>query len=295
MTTANSWENSLLFLLLSLIWGSSFILMKWGLSQLSPYEVASMRMLSGGILLLPVLFTRSEQNTNKPSGLILLSGLLGSFFPAYLFCIAETKIDSALAGTLNALTPLFTLILGSLFFHKKIALVKWIGVIIGFAGMCLLLARNSRIDTTALYYALLIVLATFCYGLNVNLVATRLQGISPLRLAALAFAYLIPPSLLILWRLGFFRHDFSDSGTLKAVGASVLLGFGGTAIASVLYYRLIKQAGTLYASLVTYGIPFVAIGWGLLAGEQFTLLDAGCLLIILGGVWLTRKGPVKQT
>ena len=101
----NKFINWTIFCILSIIWGSSFVLMKEGLTALSPYQVASIRMLSSGLILLPFAFNAFKKIPKEKLSLVVLSGILGSFIPAYLFCIAETKIDSSLAGILNSLTP----------------------------------------------------------------------------------------------------------------------------------------------------------------------------------------------
>ncbi len=166
-----SWGNWFIFLALSLVWGSSFILMKEGLRVLDAYQVASIRILSAGLVLLPFLPQSLRAVPRNKLGTVLLSGLMGTFFPAYLFCLAETKLDSALAGILNALTPLFTLSMGAMFFHVQIGWRKWTGVVIGFVGMILLmLAGRQTVDFSYLGFASFILLATIFYGINVNTV-----------------------------------------------------------------------------------------------------------------------------
>ena len=278
------------FVLLSIIWGSSFILMKEGLKELTAYEVAAMRMLSAGIILLPFALKGFQQVDKKSMGYVLLTGVLGSFIPAILFCVAETKIDSALAGMLNSLTPLCVVVIGILFFRSKTQWQKIAGVVVGFAGMVLLfLTQKSAAQDTHLSYALLVFIATLCYGVNVNILSKHLQHIPSLQIAAIAFVALIIPSLIVLGMNGFFSHPFSNTAVIKAVGASALLGVFGTAIASVLFYVLMKRAGALFASMVTYGIPFVAVFFGVLAEETVTALQIVGLLIILSGVYIANK------
>jgi drug/metabolite transporter (DMT)-like permease len=279
-----------LFVLLSFIWGSSFILMKQGLKELTAYEVAAMRMLSAGVILLPFALKGFQQVDKKSIGYILLTGVLGSFIPAILFCVAETKIDSALAGMLNALTPLCVIVIGILLFRSKTQWQKITGVIVGFGGMVLLfLSQKSASQDTHLFYAMLVFIATLCYGLNVNILSKYLRHIPSLQIAAIAFVALIIPSLLVLWMNGFFSHSFNNASVIKAVSASAVLGIFGTAIASVLFYMLMKRAGALFASMVTYGIPFVAVFFGVLAGETVTVLQIVGLLIILSGVYIANK------
>jgi drug/metabolite transporter (DMT)-like permease len=279
-----------LFTLLAFIWGSSFILMKEGLKELTAYQVAAIRMLSAGIVLLPFALKSFKNVDRKSLWKVLLTGIIGSFIPAILFCIAETKIDSALAGMLNALTPLCVIIIGVLFFKSSTKWQKTLGVIVGFAGMVLLfLSQKTTSGETHWFYALLVFIATLCYGLNVNILSLYLKHIPSLQIAAIAFVALIVPSILLLWADGFFRSDFLDDDVLLAVGASSVLGVFGTAVASILFYMLMKRAGALFSSMVTYGIPFVAVFWGVVAGESVTALQMVGLLIILSGVYLANK------
>lgn len=282
--------NWFLFLILCFIWGSSFILMKEGLRELTAYEVAAMRMLSAGVILLPFALKGFRAIQRKDLVTIIITGLLGSFIPAILFCVAETKIDSALAGMLNALTPLFVITVGALFFKSAVQWKKLLGVLVGFSGMLLLFfSKEGSTGSGNLLYASLILVATFCYGLNVNIISYRLKHVGSLNIAAVAFVSLIIPSLLILILSGYFNHSFSDLSFIKASSASAVLGIFGTAVASILFYMLMKRAGPLFSSMVTYGIPFVAVAWGLYAGETITLFQMIGLLIILLGVYLANR------
>lgn len=280
-----------LFILLALTWGSSFILMKEGLKGLSAYQVASLRILSAGIVLLPLLRKALKEIPKKMIRPVIISGFLGTFFPAFLFCVAQTRIDSSLAGVLNALTPIFTIALGVAFFKLKIGWVKWAGMLLGFLGMLLLILGGiQHINLNYLGYAFLVLMATICYGLNVNMVHQYLKEMAPLHVATIAFTALIPPSILILAGTGYFSQiNFSDTTWLTSSGASIGLGIAGTGIASVIFYTLVKKAGPVFASMVTYGIPFVAIFWGVVAGESVTALQFAGMLVILAGVRLANK------
>ncbi len=259
------------------------------MNVLSPYQVASIRIMSAGIILLPFAIKAFKHIPAQKRWLVILSGLLGSFFPAYLFCIAETKIDSALAGILNALTPLFVIVTGIGFFQLKVKMNQVVGIIIGFIGLTLLVAAGANISVQYISYALLVLLATLLYGINVNLVGKHMQGIGSLEIAAMAFIFLIIPCAVILQFTGFFALPLSEQSYVQSILASATLGVFGTAIASILFYMLVKRAGALFASTVTYGIPFVAIGWGIWDGEHVNLQQVVCLAIILVGVYLVNK------
>lgn len=290
----DKWVSWLLFVLLSLIWGSSFMLMKRGMygagnvPTLSAYQVAALRILSAGVVLLPFAVKHLYSIPGKVTLSIASSGLLGSFIPAFLFCIAETRIDSSLAGFLNALTPISTIVVGVLFFQSRFKRSKLLAVLIAFSGMVLLFLANRQQNFQHMIYAGFVVLATLCYALNVHVVNRQLQHIPSTVIASLAFSLLIPLCLLVLYSSGFFELEFNSEQWLS-VGAATLLGVMGTAVASIIFYMLMKKAGPLFSSMVTYGIPFVALGWGLAAGEQVYPLQLAGLSIILIGVFMANR------
>lgn len=297
-TVSKKFTDWLLFIVLSVIWGSSFILMKIGLdNHLSPYQIAAVRIVAAGLLLLPVAVKAIVHIPVKKFPLIVLSGALGSFFPAFLFCIAEQELDSSLAGMLNSLTPIFVIIIGALFFKKDTPANKVIGILIAFAGSILLVLSKGPIQTTDnLINPLLIVLATIMYGMNVNIVSKYLSHLSSLQVAALALTSNAIPAIIVLYFTGFFSLSFSDTAVLKGTAASIALGVGGTAIATILFYNLVKRAGPIFSSMVTYGIPFVAILLGVyFNNEHFDWKKGACLLVILFGVfWANKKTGNRQ-
>lgn len=223
--------------------------------------------------------------------LIFLSGATGSLIPAFLFCIAEEKIDSSFAGTLNAVTPIFAIIMGSVFFNIKVAANKITGIIIAFAGMLLLFFSKGGLGKEMhLGHSLLVVLAAMMYGFNVNFVSKKLSGISSLHLTAIGLCSNAIPALVILIFTGFFSLPFNQSDILIATGASAILGIIGTAVATIIFYSLVKRASPVFASMVTYGIPFVAIVWGIVYKEEVGWKQLVSLLVILAGVyWANRK------
>ena len=281
--------NVAIFCILSIIWGSSFVLMKEGLTALSAYQVASLRMLFSGLVLLPFAINAFKKIPKEKMGIVFLSGFLGNFIPAYLFCIAETNIDSSLAGILNSLTPLFTILVGLSFFKTTINRQKMIGVVIGFIGLCLLFAAGKNISFQNLGFASLVLVATFFYGLNVNVVGKFLKNIRAIDIVSVAFAFLIIPSTIILYLTGYFSMSFTNPHFQQATMASIVLGVVGTSIASILFYMLIKRSSIIFASMVTYGIPIIAVAWGIYFGESISILQVGSLLIILAGVYIVNK------
>lgn len=286
-----SWS---IFILLCFIWGSSFILMKVSQKGLTAPQIASLRIFSAALVFLPFAFFHIRKFPRQKIGTVMLAGLAGNLFPAFCFAIAVTRIDSSLAGILNSLTPICVVIIGIVFFKDHIKSRKILGVMIGFAGLCLLTFTQKGIHLHNINYALLVLAGTISYGINVNLVAHYLKGIPPLHVTSISLGFMIIPTTILLWQQGFFQQDFSDPVLQWAVVNSCLLGIVGSAIATFIFYVLVQRAGGLFASLVTYGIPFVALFWGFLDGESITWIEIIALTIILAGVYLANR-PDKKT
>jgi drug/metabolite transporter (DMT)-like permease len=289
------WINWLVFALLSLVWGSSFVLIKEGLRSFSPYQVASLRMLFAGLVLVPFAIKALPQIPKEKMGLVLISGVAGNFIPAFLFCIAETQIDSSLAGILNSLTPLFTILVGISFFKVQTNITKIIGVIIGFIGLCFLFAAGKDMSMRNMSYAGLVLMATLFYGINVNMVGRYLQNIGALNIASVAFSFLVLPSAAILFFTGYLNNNFTNQTVIQSTLASAVLGIVGTSLASILFYYLIKRAGVIFGSLVTYGIPIVAVCWGMVYGEKITPMQYVWMGVILIGVFIANRPMVKRS
>lgn len=290
-TSFTSWA---LFILLCFIWGSSFKLMHDSQEGLSSVQIAALRIFSAGLVFLPFALFQFRQVPRKKMGLVILSAVFGNLLPAFLFAEAITRLDSSLAGILNSLTPICVVIVGIAFFKDRIGPKKIAGVLTGFLGLVLLtllplFMGEKTIGASHPFYVLLIVLATFLYGINVNMVGHYLRGVNPVVTATVSLAFMTLPTGIILWQQGFFQLPFSDPAVRNSVWASVGLGVGGTAIATALFYILVLRAGILFASLVTYGIPFIALFWGLVDHEKITWIQPLCLGIILLGVWLANR------
>jgi drug/metabolite transporter (DMT)-like permease len=281
--------NWSVFILLSFIWGSSFILMKISSTALNGWQIASIRLTSAGLIFLPLAVIHLFKIPKNKLLPVAVSGILGNLLPAFLFAIAiDKKVDSSLAGILNSLTPLLVILLGVLFFRTKISAPKITGVLIGFTGLLILSLSKGGITMNNFWFAFLILLATFCYALNVHLVSHYLKGIDPLKMATVSLGFMMLPALFFIWQQGVFGIA-TEKDNYWPIGAAMLLGIAGSAIATVFFYALIKRAGGLFASLVTYGIPVVAILWGIWDKENITGIQLGCLGLILGGVYLANR------
>lgn len=282
--------NWFIFILLSVIWGSSFIMMKEGLLHLSAFQLASLRIVFSGIVLLPAAIKHFKTVPKNKLLIIFLSGILGSLLPAYLFCVAELGIDSALAGTLNSLTPIFVIITGAIFFNSKTAGKKILGICVAFVGSLLLLFSKGQLhDNQNMLYVSFVIMATICYGFNVNMVYKYLQNIGSLQIASVALVFNAIPALIVLYFTGYFDLPLSNSAILYSTGHAALLGIFATAIASIIFYVLVKRAGAVFATMVTYGIPVIANFWGLIYGEEVGWKQFGCLLLILLGVYMANR------
>lgn len=285
----------LIFVLLCFIWGSSFILMKYSQQGLTATQIAALRIFSAGIVLLPFAIYPFIKFPKNKLFYTILVGIVGNLLPAFLFAEAISKnIDSALAGILNSLTPICVVIIAILFFKDVIKTKKIIGVAIGFVGLCILTVSHQSFSFQNAGYALLIFAATILYGINVNVVGHYLKDLNPVHVAAISLSFMAIPSAIVLLFNGFFQLDFSDQIILKAVIASSLLGIVASAIATALFYILVTKAGGLFASLVTYGVPFVALFWGFIYGEKISWIEIVCLGLILSGVYIVNMPDKKE-
>jgi drug/metabolite transporter (DMT)-like permease len=284
-----NFTNWLLFLLLSLVWGSSFILMKTSAEHLNGLQIGAVRIFAAGVSFLPFAAIYISRIPLRKMGIVILTGLLGNFFPALLFATAiKENGESSLASILNSLTPLFVIVIGVLFFRAKVAKNKIAGVLVGFAGLVMLSLLRGPVSAND-NGVLLILIATIFYGINVNLVSHFLKGIDGLKIASVSLAIMAIPSAAIMWQQNVFSIARYDEEARWSIAVACLLGIVGSAIATAVYYILIQRAGGLFASLVTYAIPMVAMIWGLLANESITGIEIGCLAIILTGVYLANR------
>jgi drug/metabolite transporter (DMT)-like permease len=292
----NKLLNWLLFVLLSIIWGSSFIIMKHSKEELTAAQIAALRIFSAGLIFLPFAVIHLRKIPRKKIFLVILSGVTGNLIPAFLFASAIAQnIDSSLASILNSLTPIFVVLIAIGIFRDKIKLQKIGGVVIGFAGLTLLFLFWKGIGFGNFKYASLILFATICYGINVNMVAHFLKDVNPVQIAVISLAFMTVPTVFVLWQQNFLQLAFDEPPVQWAVIEAATLGVVGSSIATAMFYVLIKRAGGLFASLVTYGVPVVGIFWGIVDGENITAKEIACLGIILFGVYLANKPEKKST
>ena len=295
-----SWLPALLFAVLALIWGSSFLLMKRGLAVFAPTQVAALRLAIAALWLVPLVWRDRRELPPIAWRLIVLAGLFGNGIPALLFATAQTKLDSASAGVLNSVSPVFTLLGAALFWGERVPWQRAVGIVLGLGGaVVLIVARaNSSLAFDPLY-AGLIVLASACYAVSTNLIRYHLGHLRALHLAGLAIGTVGLPAGLWLVLDGIFGSGalgkaMAQPGAWAALGYIAILGTLGTAMSVVLFTRLLQLVGSAAAS-VTYLIPVVALAWGVLDGEPVGLPHLLGFATILGGVWLANRQPRPGT
>ena len=275
--------------LLSLIWGSSFILIKKGLTGFGYFEAATIRLMSAGLAFLPFGIVNFKKIPRELLVYVFLTGFLGMFLPAYLFCLAQVKVQSAVAAMLNGLTPVFTFIFSILIFKITYKFNQVLGLLLGLACAILLAIERSNTVLSLNFHAGLIILATVCYGYNINLIKQRLSDIPSFALSTVTVSF----AGLLAFFLAFLPHiDNYHPSQMQWIPliSLITLGVLGTAIAQAVQYNLIRMTSALFASTITYIVPVVAVFWGVLDGEQFHLIHAVCIAGILAAVVLIRKG-----
>ena len=276
-------------LILSFVWGSSYILIKKALIGLSPLQVGSLRTIISTVLLLAIGYTSLKSIPKDKWKWILITGLV-SFIPPFLFAYAQTEIDSALAAILNSLTPLATLLIGVGFYRFKIDSKQISGVIIGLIGSVLLMYQGSVINPDQnLLYVFFIIFASILYALQVNLLKVHLQDVSAVAITVGNFIFIFPLAVVIFFMSDYKQIDISNKDVKVALFCLIILSIVGTVFAKILFNKFVQIASPVFASSVTYILPIVALFWGLLDGEIFTLNQLFATLIILIGVYLANK------
>lgn len=286
----------LYLILLALIWGSSFILMKKGMFTsdgqdiFSDSQVASLRMIFAGTVLLPFAFRSIHKLKNLKTTLFLLVvGLCGNFFPAFLFTYAETGVSSGFTGMLNSFTPIFALSIGFIVFKERLTKIQITGVTIGITGVVLLMIAGKNLEIKGEWSHLFaIVLATLFYAISLNTIKHRLSHLKSLEIASLAFFLILMPSIIVGLNNGTLDTISTNKFALQGMFYIAILSVIGTAIALVIFNQLIAISSVLFASSVTYLIPVVAVLIGLYFGEKISILQIGAMLIVLGGVFIAN-------
>lgn len=279
----------ILLFILALIWGSSFILMKKGLIGLSPYQLGALRIIFTSIFVLIIGFKSLTEIRLYQWKYIAVTSLFGTFIPAFLFPLSETKVSSSICSILNSLTPLNTLLIGMLAFGLTFKRNQFIGVLIGLFGTIILIfsGENSG-DSENYFYSIFAIIASACYAINVNLIKKYLSDVKPLSITTGNFVVLLIPAIIILLCTNFQTTMYLPE-TQHAMIYIVILGVVGTGIANIIFFRLIQTSSPVFATSVTYLIPIVAIFWGILDNESLNLIQMFGAFVILIGVYLANR------
>ncbi len=291
--------------ILSLIWGTSFILIKKALGQdadgnltLQPLQVGALRTMVSGVILIAIGWNSFAKTKRKDWPWLALSGLLGTFFPAFLFAYAQTEIDSAVSAILNSTVPLITLILGSILFGISFSKRQLLGVIIGLGGAVGLILAGMESNPGQNYlFVGLVLIACCCYASNVNIIKRYLQNIKPLAIATANFVFILPLAIIVFLSADGAQLEFTSEPVLTSLGYIVVLCIFGTVAAKVMFNKLVQMTSPVFASSVTYLMPVIGLTWGTLDGEKFTIWQGvATAVIILAVVLVTRnkKEPVSK-
>lgn len=280
----------ILLILLGIIWGSSFILIKKGLEVFSPLQVGTIRIFFAYLVILPIAIINLKKYFRQDWLKFFLVGMLGNFIPAILFAFAETGISSSLAGILNALTPIFTLIVGVIAFSLGMNKYQTAGLVLGFIGSgALSFIGSGGHFGTFNYYALFVIIATLCYGININLLKKFFPRFNSIVLTSLAMFSIGPFSIIYLLFSDFISILSSNDSALLALFYLFLLGAIGTSLALVLFNKLIQITTPVFASTVTYIIPIAAVIWGIIDGEYLHIIHFAGMALIISGVYIVNK------
>lgn len=278
--------GSIIFL--SLVWGSSFILVKKALNGLNFIELGSLRIFVAFLFFIPFFIKRRTKIEKKDWIYLAAAGLSGNLIPSILFSIAGKYLPSALSGMLNAFTPLFTLILGILFFSKKVTSKQTWGIFLGLIGCLGLTMVGESFSIDFNIHVIWVIIATLLYGLNSHIISSKLSKFDPITSTSGIFMVLGPISFLFLLSQSFFTGGM-DSERLLAIFYVSILGLAGSAISMIVFNRLIIMTSPVVAISVTYLIPVVALLWGVFDGEKIYLSHILFLIILLIGVYLVNR------
>ena len=280
---------------LSLIWGSSFILIKKALVGLEADQLGSLRIIFSSIIIILIAWKRLSKITRLEWKWITISAFLGSFFPAFLFAFAEKEIDSAVASIINSIVPLNTVIIGMVLFNIRSTKRQIIGVLIGLAGTYMLIMSGIKLNPDQNYlYSGFVILCSFLYALNVNIIKKYLQHLSALTITVGHFAVIIIPAVIVFCFSDFDVNSLKKQGTIDSIIYVLILAVFGTALAKILFNKLIKISSPVFASSVTYSMLIVSIFWGLVDGEKFSIYQLIATIIIILGVLLTNKKSIPK-
>ncbi len=284
------WLSWVLLIVLALLWGSSYILIKTALKSFTPFQVGSARMVLAFLLFAVPAFLYVRKVSFVKIKYITLVAVVGTLIPAFLYPIAQTRITSSLAGILNAVTPMFTLIIGALLFRYQFTLWKIIGLVLGLIGVVLLVVIQSNGSWgTVNVYAFFVILATILNAWSINIIKVYLQDVPSLILSSMTMLIISPIAGAYLFSTDFVGQLHFSTHVSYPFLALLFLGLINSGVTLVIYYRLLQISSPIFASSVTYLMPVVAILWGVMDGEQLTIMHYIGMVFILIGILVVNK------
>lgn len=284
-------ENKWVYLvILALMWGSSFILMKKALVGLSPLQAGAFRILIAAVILISIGYRKIKMISKIQWKYIAIVAFTATFFPVFLFSYAISEIDSSVSAILNSLTPLITMFIGVLFFSYQFSRKQVIGILVGLVGTIMLIVEGAELNPNQnYYYAILIFIASTGYAFSLNVLKKRLGDLDALSITVGCFVLLFIPATMVLLFSGFFEDDIYTKQVALSIGYVSLLAIFGTAIAKVMFNKLVQISTPIFSSSVTYLITVVAVSWGFVDGEKLSLYQVFSILIIFLGVYMVNK------
>ena len=252
-------------------------------------QVGSLRLSISALVCLAFIWHQWKQIPWKRLKVLLLVGITGTGIPSFLFPLAQVHMNSSLAGILNSLTPLFTLVLGMLLFKTKFVWGKTLGVTIGLLGAASLFMFGEKAGFEgSVVYGFLIVLATMCYATSTNLVGSYLRDVNSIIISSISFVMVGIPAIFYLFTTGFSTTLLEHPQGWEALGYISILAVVSTVLASILFFKLVQITSPVFASMISYIVPIVALLWGVLDGELITIAHFSGMGLILTGVYLSR-------
>jgi drug/metabolite transporter (DMT)-like permease len=287
--TARQWS---VMGLLALIWGSSFLFIKWGVTEMSPLMVVAGRMAMGLVFLFGALLARGQHLPRralwKP---LFVVAIFNNVLPWLCLSWGEQYISSGLASILNATTPLFSIMLASTWGDERFSKIRLGGLAVGFAGVVVLIGADLRDffaeDNRVALGELAVIIASISYAIGAVFARRTMRGESALQLAT---GQLLISSLIVL-PFALLPSNWPDTlPSTKALLGVAALGFFGSGLAYILFYSLLEQVGATGTVVVTYLLPVVAVflGWAV-EGESILLRTITGMALILAGILLVNQ------
>lgn len=285
-----------LLLIISITWGSSFILIKKTLPVFDPYQIGAFRAGFSGLLLAVIGFPAMRRMTKQDIFWIALSGLFGNFLVVFIFPLAQQEVSSSLAGMINALDPIFTLLIGAIIFRIRSKTIQYFGALIGFVGAIVLVYTSGSDSSPSHYfYIVLLIIGSALYAISALIVEKKLRHIKSMELASSIYTFWMIPSMIILLFSGFFTDiDYTQKATLYSLGYLVFLTVVSTIFVMFLFFKLVQDTSAVFVSTISLLLPIIAVFWGILDGEKFTFWYALGGLLILIGVYFIKENKKKN-